>query len=79
MPKQYTDEEQVEMILKALGPRVGKRAQVKRNLVYMKTALGATWVPVEEEERGLDKAGGEHFRQGASLCGTAFKEEVAAG
>ena len=50
MSKQYTDEEQVEMILKALEPRVGKRAQVKRNLVYMKTALGATWVPVEEED-----------------------------
>ena len=50
MPKQYTDEEQVEMILKALEPRVGKRAQVKRNLVYMKTALGATLVPIEEED-----------------------------
>ncbi len=50
MPKQYTEEEQIELIMKALEPRVGKRAQVKRNLVYMKTALGATWVPVEEEE-----------------------------
>ena len=52
MPKQYTEEEQVEAILKAVEPRVGKRAQVKRNLVYMKTALGATWVPVEEAEEG---------------------------
>ncbi len=50
MPKQYTEEEQIELIMKALEPRVGKRAQVKRNLVYMKTALGATWVPVEEGE-----------------------------
>lgn len=50
MPKQYTEEEQIELIMKALEPRVGKRAQVKRNLVYMKTALGATLVPVEEEE-----------------------------
>jgi hypothetical protein len=49
MPKQYTEEEQIELIMKALEPRVGKRAQVKRNLVYMKTALGATLVPVEEE------------------------------
>lgn len=50
MPKQYTEEEQIEAILKATEPRVGKRATVKRNLVYMKTALGATWVPVEEQE-----------------------------
>lgn len=50
MTKQYTEEEQVEMILKAIQPRVGKRGAVKRNLVYMKTALGATLVPVEEED-----------------------------
>ena len=52
MPKQYTEEEQIELILKALEPRVGERAKMKRNLVYMKTALGATWVPVEEAEEG---------------------------
>jgi len=50
MPKQYTEEEQIELILKVLEPRVGERAKMKRNLVYMKTALGATWVPVEEAE-----------------------------
>ena len=50
MSKELTTEEQVELIMKALEPRVGKRATVKRNLVYMKTALGATWVPVEEQE-----------------------------
>lgn len=48
MPKQYTEEEQVEMILKAAQPRVGERAKMKRNLVYMMTSLGATLVPVEE-------------------------------
>lgn len=50
MSKQYTEEEQIEMILKAVQPRVGERANMKRNLIYMKTALGATFVPVEEEE-----------------------------
>ena len=52
MPKQYTEEEHIELILKALEPRVGERAKMKRNLVYLKTALGATWVPVEEAEEG---------------------------
>lgn len=46
----YTDDEILEMIVKASEPRIGKRARMKRNLVYMKTALGATWIPVEEEE-----------------------------
>jgi len=54
MNKQYTEEEQVELIMKAMQPRVGKRAKMRRNLVYMQTALGATLVPVDvqEEERG---------------------------
>ena len=52
MSKQYTEEEQIELILKALEPRVGERAKMKRNLVYARTALGATWVPVEEAEEG---------------------------
>ena len=50
MPKQYTEEEALDLIIKAMEPRVGERAKMKRNLVYMKTALGATWVPVEERE-----------------------------
>jgi len=50
MNKQYTQEEQVDLIVKAMEPRVGKRAKMKRNLIYMKTALGATLVPVEVEE-----------------------------
>ena len=52
MPKQYTEQEQIEAILRATEPRVGERAKMRRNLVYMKTALGATFVPVEvgEEE-----------------------------
>ena len=50
MPKQYTEEEQIALITKAMEPRVGERAKMRRNLVYMKTAFGATWVPVDEEE-----------------------------
>lgn len=45
-----TEEEKLELILRAMEPRVGKRATMKRNLVYMKTALGATLVPVDVEE-----------------------------
>ena len=52
MPKQYTEEEALDLIIKAPEPRVGERAKMKRNLVYLKTALGATWVPVEEAEEG---------------------------
>ena len=52
MSKQYTEEEQIELIIKAMKPRVGERAKMERNLVYLKTALGATWVPVEEAEEG---------------------------
>ena len=54
MPKQYTEQEQIEAILRATEPRVGERAKMRRNLVYMKTALGATFVPVEVGE-GEDK------------------------
>jgi hypothetical protein len=50
MSKQYTEQEKIDLILKAMEPRVGKRAAMKRNLVYMKTALGATLVPVDVEE-----------------------------
>ena len=52
MLKQYTEEEALDLIIKAMEPRVGERAKMKRNLVYLKTALGATWVPVEEAEEG---------------------------
>ena len=56
MSKQYTEQEQIEMIVRAMEPRVGERAKMKRNLIYLKTALGATWVPVEEaERRGADQ------------------------
>ena len=50
MSKQYTEQEKVDLILKAMEPRVGKRATMKRNLVYMVTSLGATLVPVDIEE-----------------------------
>ena len=52
MSKQYTEEEALDLIIKAMEPRVGERAKMKRNLVYLKTALGVTWVPVEEAEEG---------------------------
>jgi len=52
MSKQYTEEEALDLIIKAMEPKVGERAKMKRNLVYLKTALGATWVPVEEAEEG---------------------------
>ena len=45
-----TEEEKLDLILRAMEPRVGERAKMKRNLVYMRTALGATLVPVEEAE-----------------------------
>ena len=50
MSKEYTIEEQIDMITKAIEPRVGKRANIKRNLIYVRTALGGTFIPVEEEE-----------------------------
>ena len=48
MPKELTTEEQIELITKAMNPRVGKK--VKRNLMYVRTALGGTFIPVEEAE-----------------------------
>ena len=45
-----SEEEKLELILRAMEPKVGERAKMRRNLVYMKTALGATLVPVEIEE-----------------------------
>ena len=50
MNKQLTTEEQIALIIGAT--EVGKRAKVKRNLMYVKTALGATFIPVEVEEEG---------------------------
>ena len=52
MSKQLTTEEQIELITKAIEPRVGKRANIKRNLMYVRTALGGTFIPVEEAEEG---------------------------
>ena len=51
MDNQLTDDQKLDLILKAMEfPKVGDRAKVRRNLVYMKTALGATLVPVEIQE-----------------------------
>ena len=48
MDNQLTEEEQVALILGTI--ELGKRAQVKKNLRYIKTALGGTFVAVEGEE-----------------------------
>jgi hypothetical protein len=51
MGNQLTEDQKLDLIIKAMNfPKVGDRAKIKRNLVYMKTALGATWVPVEVQE-----------------------------
>ena len=52
MYKEMTADQQIELIAKAIEPRVGKRANIKRNLVYVRTALGGTFIPVEEAEEG---------------------------
>ena len=48
MSKQLSTEEQIELITKAIEPRVGRK--VKRNLMYVRTALGGTFIPVDEPE-----------------------------
>jgi hypothetical protein len=48
MSNQLTTEEQIALIVGAT--EIGKKAKVKRNLMYVKTALGATFIPVEVEE-----------------------------
>ena len=53
MSKQLTTEEQIALIVGAT--QIGKKAKVKRNLMYVKTALGATLIPVEVEEEGEDE------------------------
>jgi hypothetical protein len=45
-----TEDEALDLIVKAASPRVGKRAKMKRNLVYARTALGMTLIPVDIEE-----------------------------
>lgn len=48
--ERLTEDEALELIVKAAEPRVGKRAKMKRNLVYARTALGMTLIPVDVEE-----------------------------
>lgn len=52
-----TDDEVLELIVKTSEPRLGKRATMKRNLVYAKTALGMTLIPVEIEEEDDEATG----------------------
>ena len=48
MPKQITEEEQIELILGTIA--LGKRSEVKKNLIYLKTELGGCFVAVENKE-----------------------------
>ena len=48
MPKQLTEEEQIALILGTI--ELGKRKEVKKNLRYVMTALGGTFVTVEQED-----------------------------
>ena len=48
MANQLTTEEQIALIVGAT--QIGKKAKVRRNLMYVKTALGATFIPVEVED-----------------------------
>lgn len=51
MDNQLTEDQKLDLIIKAMNfPKVGERAKMKRNLVYMKTALGATLVPVDIQD-----------------------------
>lgn len=48
-----TADQQVELIVQAMEfPTVGRRAKVKRDLVYTVTALGGTFIPVMKEGEG---------------------------
>ena len=48
MAKQLTEDEQIALILGTI--ELGKRKEVKKNLMYLKTELGGTFVAVEEED-----------------------------
>lgn len=48
MSERLTEEEQIELILGTI--ELGRRSEVKKNLVYMKTELGGCFVAVEREE-----------------------------
>ena len=48
MSKKLTDEEQLDLILATI--ELGKKREVRKNLRYVMTALGGTFVTVLEEE-----------------------------
>lgn len=50
MSKQYTNEELVEKVLERIQfPNTGKRIIAKKNLMYVRTVLGGTFIEIEEE------------------------------
>ena len=53
MSKTYTNEELVEKVLEKIQfPETGKKTIAKRNLMYVRTALGGTFIEIEEEDDG---------------------------
>jgi hypothetical protein len=51
MSKQYTNEELVEKVLDRIQfPDTGRRVAAKKNLMYVRTALGGTFIEIEEGE-----------------------------
>ena len=75
MSNQLTTEEQIALIVGAT--EIGKRAKVRRNLMYVKTALGATFIPVEDEvcsECGFYTS--DPDSEPLENCGTCGRERV---
>lgn len=50
MGTKLTEDEQIALILGTI--ELGKRKEAKRNLRYIMTELGGTFVAVEEEDEG---------------------------
>jgi len=77
MPNQLTTEEQIALIVGAT--QIGKKAKVRRNLMYVKTALGATLIPVEETEEVCSECGfytSDPDSEPLENCGTCGRERV---
>ena len=81
MPKELTTEEQIDLIVKSMEfPTLGKRAKVKRNLMYVKTALGGTFIPVEQKCNCPSCDGAcdvvDEYSEEGGTCATCFEEHT---
>jgi hypothetical protein len=77
MSNQLTTEEQIALIVGAT--QIGKKAKVRRNLMYVKTALGGTFIPVEVEEEVCSECGfytSDPDSEPLENCGTCGRERV---